>query len=172
MRHRAVPHHMPGRCWCHARGRPSLQICELNWLQFLANYTVAGISLYNREWTNNTSITGKLLEQHNLPHLNSFPLESSGISCGKQVSPGSWWLLAFPAAARHLLCTARPGGLLADGISVEATEALNPSSPCGGGRIIRHLRLPTKVASFITMHRISQGSPVGKTEEEKNRLGR
>lgn len=53
---------------------------------------------------------------------------------GGWVSPGSWWLSAFPGAAGHLQCTAQPGGLLHCGASAGATGAWHPGYPERGGR--------------------------------------
>lgn len=60
------------------------------------------------------------------------PLSSPGnllTAWGEGGSPGSWWLSAFPRAAGHPQCTARPGQRLPCGASAEATGAWHPGFP-------------------------------------------
>lgn len=165
----AGSHHMPGRCWCHAAGLPTLQNCELNWPQFLVNYVVTGISLYKR-MGEHISFTRKLLEQTNKQKNQADPSKLLSIGTfwyGVWGTSLTWFMMAFsiPRSSRApsmhspawrtscWWCFWRSHWSIKSKFSLWRKKNLKEICP--------------PVASFITVLHMSQGSPVGKTRGQK-----
>lgn len=93
--------------------------------------------------------------------------------CREWISPGSWWLSAFPGAEGHLQCTAQPGGLLHCDASARATEAWHPTYPEREGKGCREMSSSTpREPAFQPAHRVSQGAWVfGKAKQHSSSLG-